>query len=172
MKQITWITEALGFGNIDACALAQQDAKSGKCAVIHACKDPCHRAHVGYKGNLPADHACYLAAQDDYNLYMNIIDPPLPLFKLESFTLFFHFIDQHLGKRPIVIHCNKGESRAPSLTLLVMAKRLRTLPDDSYQSARTEFEKSHDYKPGNGISAFLAEHWDYLGKDQGKHQEQ
>jgi hypothetical protein len=34
-----------------------------------------------------------------------------------------------------LIHCNKAESRYPSLTLLQMAKRLRLSPNESYDIA-------------------------------------
>ena len=160
MSGITWVDEILGFGNVDACALTRREPW----AVVHACKDPCHRAFVGYKGSLPKAHSCYLNAQEDDHLYLNLIDPPLPLFKAESFSIFFDFIDRHLGVKPVVIHCNRGESRAPSLTLLVMAKRLKNIPDDSYAAARAAFEEKFPYKPGGGISLFLRDNWGILGR--------
>src|SRR5262249_19056801 len=118
---------------------------------------------AGYKNILPKDHPHYLAAEKNGALYLNLIDPPLPLFQLKSFEIFFEFIDRHLHRKPILIHCNKGESRAPSLCLLVMAKRLKAISDESYAAARKDFEEKFPYKPGEGISVFLAANWAALG---------
>ena len=161
---ITWIKDnSLGFGNIEGCQAAQKEMNNEQWAVIHACKDPCHRNFVGYEGNLAKEHPCYLSDADEHNLYLNLIDPPVPLFQKQSFDIFFDFIDRQLGKRTVLIHCNKGESRAPSLTILVMAKRLGILPDTDYKSARATFEENYPYKPGKGISLFLEKHWNDLG---------
>jgi len=160
-SDITWLKDGvLGFGDIRVC----ESAKREEWALVHACKDPCHRKYVGYAGHLSKGHPEYLAAEKDENLYMNIIDPPLPLFQKESFSLFFDFIDRHLHRKPVVIHCNKGESRAPSLALLVMAKRLKMIPDAGYVTARFAFQEKCDYKPGAGISRFLEENWEALGR--------
>ncbi len=51
---------------------------------------------------------------------------------MPSFEAFLRFVDREIPERPILIHCNQGESRAPSLTLLYMAKRLGLLPSNSY----------------------------------------
>lgn len=132
-------------------------------AIVHACKDPCHREAAGYTGkSLPPAHPDYLFLERERHLYLNLIDPPAPLFQLESFHRFFQFVDRQIAQRPVLIHCNKGESRAPSLTLLYMAKR-GMLEGNSYNAARAAFEKLHPYKPGKGIVTFLEKNWDRLG---------
>lgn len=147
------------FAGIDGCCHQPSDAL----AIVHACKEPCHRCAVGYKEkSLGATHPNYLVHQNGNHLYMNLIDPPVPLFKPESFTAFFAFMDRQLPHRPVRIHCNKGESRAPSLTLLYRAKR-GLLPNDSYYCARAAFEADNPYKPGRGIELFLTENWESLG---------
>jgi protein-tyrosine phosphatase len=114
----------------------QSDCTPGfpRFAVVHACKAPCHQQAVGYGSALPPDHRYYLALEDVYNLYLNLIDPPTPLFQLESFRHFFGFMyaNAQLQRRPVLIHCNQGNSRAPSLALLYLAKVVSVLPDDSY----------------------------------------
>ncbi|NBX65764.1 MAG: hypothetical protein EBQ96_02080 [Proteobacteria bacterium] len=132
-------------------------------SYVHACKDPCHRSVVGYEKNLPNTHPSYLAFERERHLYLNLVDPPVPLFKPESFALFFAFVDREIALRPVLIHCNKGESRAPSLALLYAAKRLRLIPDESYEVARKAFEDRYPYKPGLGIATFLSAHWGALG---------
>lgn len=49
-------------------------------AVVHACKSPCHQNAVGYRGKLSATHPNYLVLENDNDLFLNIIDPPVPLF--------------------------------------------------------------------------------------------
>lgn len=132
-------------------------------AMIHACKEPCHRKALNYSiRSLPTDHPHYLAYENQHHLYLNIIDPPIPLFKLESFKIALNFSQRQISTRPLYIHCNQGQSRAPSLTLLIMAKIMRTLPNESYMAARKIFEEDHPYQPGAGIERFLCENWKKL----------
>lgn len=151
------VHDRLMFGALDDCVAA------GDMAVVHACKTPCHQTRIGYIGNLPANHPHYLSYRSGHHLYLNMIDPPLPLFKPAMFDAFFSFMDEEIKTREILIHCNQGQSRSPSLALLYMAKRLKTLPDDSFTAARTAFEKKIPYAPSKGIETYLMENWQSLG---------
>ena len=137
-------------------------------AVVHACKSPCHQQAVGYRVALPHDDRYYLALEDVYDLYLNLIDPPTPLFRVESFRHFRDFATSTYvdGQQRLLIHCNRGESRAPCLAMLFMAKDLHVLPDDSYEAAVEAFAPVAAtlprYQPGQGIAQFMAEHWDEL----------
>jgi len=163
MKRMVIINEDLSYSDQQGCS---HDLGSDT-AFVHACKEPCHRSAVDYtQRSLPHDHPHYLHIEKGPHLYLNMIDPPVPLFQLRSFELFFDFVDRHLGQRPIHIHCNQGQSRAPSLTLLVMAKRLSAITNESYEAAAAEFVEQFPYAPGKGIATFLAEHWDVLGVTQ------
>jgi len=65
-----------------------------------------------------------------------------------------------------LINCNLGESRAPSLALLFLAKGLHVISDRSYEEARREFQISYlGYMPGLGISRYFTENWNELGKN-------
>lgn len=152
------VHDRLSFGALEDCI------HGGDGAVVHACKIPCHRACVGYQNNLPPDHPYYLHYESGRHLYLNLIDPPVPLFKKESFDIFFDFMDRQIAHHRVLIHCNQGQSRAPSLALLYMAKRLDALPDDSYLAARTAFESKFPYAPGKGIETYLTENWNGLGR--------
>lgn len=154
---VTRVHDRLMFGAIDDCIAA------GECAVIHACKIPCHQTRIGYTGSLHPDHQHYRSYETGHHLYLNLIDPPLPLFKKESFDAFFDFTDRMMKTRDVLIHCNQGQSRAPSLALLYMAKRLHVLPNDSYESARAAFEEKFPYAPGKGMVTYLTENWKSLG---------
>ena len=64
----------------------------------------------------------------------------------------------------LLVRCNQGGSRAPSLALLFLAKCRAALSNDSYLEARSEFEKLYPgYKPGPGIQAYLRSKWHKLG---------
>jgi hypothetical protein len=150
------INERLSFGNERACT----HITDGTIAVVHACKEPCHRGAVGYSTRtIPSNHPNYLVLERGHHLYLNLIDPPQPLFMMPSFEAFLKFVDREISERPVLIHCNQGESRAPSLTLLYMAKRLATLPNDSYAVAATAFRQKYTYNPGRGIEIWLTTNW-------------
>jgi len=150
------VYERVWVANDQACRRG-----GGDWAVVHACKSPCHQRAVGYQGSLPSTHANYLVLSSDQNLYLNLIDPPRPLFMPASFEAFLEFAKREWAAgRKLLIHCNQGESRAPSLALLFLAKRLQVLDNISYHAARLEFEKLYpSYKPGLGIQAYLANNW-------------
>ena len=132
------------------------DCRQGtqECVVVHACKSPCHQKAVGYKGSLDKNHPNYLWLEDEFNLYLNIIDPLVPLFKIDSFIKFLEFASKHEN---VFIHCNQGQSRSPSLVMLLMAAR-GEIQNESYWLARDDFP----HEPSLGIQVFLSEHWDEL----------
>ena len=127
-------------------------------AVVHACKSPCHQRSVGC---LSRSYPHYLALEQGTDLYLNLIDPPKPLFMAPSFNSFLAFSRVQLEEfRKILIHCNQGESRAPSLALLLLAKLVSSISNESYGAARAEFETLFKgYNPGMGIRKYLADHW-------------
>ena len=162
------VTPTLWIGGETDCAaaLAMQSVVAGKWAgILHACKYPCHARILGYGGKvkLESGHPEYLAALRPGHLYLNVIDPPIPLFRVETFTRALDFLDacakDPLG-RPALVHCNQAGSRAPSIALVWMAKRAELLPDDSFAVAREVFlTRVPGYVPGAGLVAFLTERW-------------
>jgi len=150
------IDNRLFIGTVDDCR-----AGTEQLAVVHACKSPCHQQAVGYRGSLPASHPNYLALQREHDLYLNIIDPPVPLFKVETFEHFLAFAKTNYDSdNSVLIHCNQGESRAPSLALLFLAKHIGAMPDSSYEDAKQAFLRVFPaYRPGIGIQRFLADNW-------------
>lgn len=135
-------------------------------AVIHACKSPCHQRIVGYKGSLPQDHPNYLICEKGTHLFLNMIDPPSPLFKPELFTKSIDFISNYIPARQVLIHCNNGFSRAPSIALLFLAKRPRKISNESFVKAVSDFKKLYPYyQPGKGIATYLCRNWKVFDSD-------
>lgn len=153
------VYEKLIIGTDQNCQTGSEDI-----TVVHACKSPCHQRAVGYRGSLPNNHPNYLVLERDFDLYLNIIDPPAPLFMMPLFTEFLKFAGKHWNEgRTLLIHCNQGESRAPSLALLFLSKYLEKIPNESYESAKSEFQKMYSYySPGRGIQLYLSKNWHSL----------
>lgn len=145
---------------------SEHECRSGNSswAVVHACKSPCHQRAVGYRGNLLQNHPNYLILEVGNDLYLNMIDPPLPLFKIELFTAFMEFSERHWkSNRQLLIHCNQGESRAPTLAMIFLAKNIRAINGSNFDEARRDFNKIFpNYNPGQGIQTFLRQNWNNL----------
>jgi len=142
----------------------EQDCRFGDnaWAIVHACKSPCHQREVGYRESLPNTHPNYLVLERENDLVLNIIDPPRPLFMPKTFLDFLSFSEKHWDQgQSLLIHCNLGLSRSPSLALLFMAKGLHKISETSFEAAKSDFVKIYPrYMPGLGIQMYLHEHWD------------
>lgn len=131
-------------------------------AFVHACKT-CHRRLCGQPR---PDAPDYLYREHDGELFLNIIDPPTPLFSL---ALFHHALDwmtvRHGNGEDVIIHCDQGNSRSRSLALLLCV-RLGFITSDSLQLAAFEFaaKTGHAYTPGRGIVIFMEQNWGALTK--------
>jgi len=129
-------------------------------AVVHACKDPYHRQLLGYKTlGAPKDHPEYLVARRNNVLYLNMIDVDDPKWVQPGvINPALDFIHEMLTNgTQVLVHCNKGESRAPSLGLMYVASSLN-LHDSTM--AIDEFKKSYpSYNPKNGIKQYMISNW-------------
>lgn len=100
-------------------------------SILGACKDPLHRKYAklqgaacaGYSGRaMPKDEPEYLFAKRNHALYCNLIDANdmkyIPDAIIEECL---EFISKELAQdRKVLIVCNKGESRSPSIALMYM----------------------------------------------------
>lgn len=132
-------------------------------AVVHACKEPYHRQALGYRGRgAPKDHPEYLVARRGNRLILNIVDANDPaFFAKEMIDAALDFIDEALAKGlKVLVQCNQGESRSPSIALLYMAARLGALPTESLESAEEQFKAIYpNYYPKLGIRGHLRQYW-------------
>jgi predicted protein tyrosine phosphatase len=93
---------------------------------------------------------------------MNIVDAPSPaFFAKEMIDQALDFIDETLDRGlKVLIHCNRGESRSPSIALLYLASRKAALPIVSLEAAEARFRSLYSaYNPKAGIRGFLSMHW-------------
>lgn len=135
---------------------------SDSMVIVHACKFPCHRNAVGYEKSPRKDHPNYLVKEEGFDLYLNMIDPDQPLFMPSLFTEFLEFAGTHWdANRRVLIHCNQGFSRSPSLALLLLSKHIEEISSESYKKAKKEFLQLYPaYRPGKGIQTYLTKKWD------------
>lgn len=132
-------------------------------AVVHACKDPYHRALLGYKvGGAPKDHPEYLVARRDNRLFLNMIDVDDPKWVQKPIidaTMMFVTAHLQFGEK-VLIHCNQGGSRAPSLAMLYLATQMKVIPGATLEDAEKAFVRLYPlYKPKNGIRLWLKSNW-------------
>jgi hypothetical protein len=132
-------------------------------AIVHACKEPYHRQALGYSGRgAPKEHPEYLVARRGNRLCLNIVDADNPaFFAREMIDQALDFMQEALsGGQRVLVHCNQGESRSPSLALLLMASRLNALPSESLEAAEIKFLELYPaYRPGSGIRGHLQQFW-------------
>lgn len=135
-------------------------------AVIHACKHPCHRRALGYTNNLSANHPNYLIVERNNHLVLNLVDMEQelsPRFTNPIMKVSMSFIEGNLAKRnKILIHCNQGQSRSPSIALLYLARK-NHIDSHTYFKAAESFRVYYPlYNPGKGIAAYLNRNWETL----------
>lgn len=130
-------------------------------AVVNTAKTV-HIEVKGWSNAPPRDHPDYLAFEEGQFLSFNWVDGAARMYDWsgpESFTRALDFIDKWYESKNILINCDLGQSRSPTVALLYLSKRLHLIPDDSFADARSAFQVLYpDYAP-SGIAEFVAAHW-------------
>jgi hypothetical protein len=133
-------------------------------SIVHACKT-CHQNAIGYKGSLPTTHQYYLIYEKDTHLYLNMVDMPnefLSKYTNPIFKRAMYFINREMRNKKVLIHCNLGHSRSPSLGLVYLATK-GIISVNSYEIASNEFAQLYPkFSPGMGIMLYMQHNWDYL----------
>src|SRR5665213_780957 len=132
-------------------------------AVMHACKEPYHRQALGYSGRAASKvHTEYLIARRGDRLILNLVDVDNPAFiRDEIMDTAVAFIHEHLkaGQR-VLIHCNQGMSRSPSIAMLYLATHTDRLPRGSFEQDFAAFREIYPpVSPAAGVLGFLRSRW-------------
>lgn len=139
--------------------------------IISAAKEPWHRQALGYTGRAaPKEHPEYLAAYRTRHMIMNLVDPNDA--KWIPHELVDAAIDEIAAKLEdgfeVLVHCNQGESRAPSIALLYLLTEGREEfngcenGDEVMDVFRQEFYE--DYNPSDGFAQFIRGNWQTFWK--------
>jgi hypothetical protein len=141
-------------------------------AVLHCCKDPFHRQFVGnYRGNLPPGHPDYPYKIRGNEMALNLVDMDFFSagyldFNRRMFEAAFAFLDSYRAKEcKILIHCNQGESRGPTLGMLY-ASRLGAFGYADFTTTVAAFRKIYPfYNPKKNIYETVMHLWnDFVKK--------
>lgn len=127
--------------------------------VVSSAKEPWHRQALGYTGRgAPKDDPEYLWAHRPNRLILNLVD-------VEDWSFIRpDIIDEAEGAihaalsdgKKVLIHCNQGHSRAPTIAMLYMANK-GPLAGKSHAEVVDEFKKLYpDYAPAKGMADYAA----------------
>jgi len=133
--------------------------------VVHACKEPFHRQALGYTGRAtPKDSPYYLFLYDIHNhLILNIVDTQDSSFFNDVMIdeAIKYCIDGLAKEKKVLIHCNQGESRAPTIALMVLKKlNVASIDFDDVVDHLTSIYEI--YNPKNGILEYTRNRWESL----------
>lgn len=117
-------------------------------AVVHACKS-CFFESIPYD---------YLINRKGKDLFLNLVDAPklIPKYNTPIIHAVLNFMNEN---SPVLIHCNKGESRSPSIAMLYMAIK-GYIPNETYGTAYEAFKDLYPpFCPNKGITKYLLSNW-------------
>lgn len=139
-------------------------------AILHCCKHPFHCSFVGYKGSLASSHPDYALKRLGNEMALNLVDMDKYSanyldFNKSMFEKVFNFLDEYRVKDyKILIHCNQGESRAPTLAMLYVAK-LGGYGYKNFEDTVEEFRLVYpNYQPKTNIYLTVQNLWTYFVK--------
>lgn len=141
-------------------------ASSDEWAVLHCCKEPHHRKLAGYSGQaLPQSHLHYPYIIKGHRMALNLVDmdtfsSKFAEFNYKMFSDAFDFLNQWRTERNLLIHCNQGESRGPSLALLYIST-LGAFGYAGFEESKVAFVKIYPrFNPKRNILTNVQLHWE------------
>lgn len=126
--------------------------------VVHACKEPHHRAALGYTGKgAPKGDPEYLVAHRPGCVALNLIDAPEPaMIPAGAVMAGVDAIATHIGQAKVLVHCNQGRSRSPLIALLYLCLHTDRFDDCDYDDALDRFRAIYPpLDPGAGMAGFV-----------------
>jgi hypothetical protein len=153
------VVKGIFVGDNDAALYGWK--QEGEWAFVHACKEPWHRQFVGYVGRgAPKDSPEFYYAIRNREIALNIVDVDNPeWFNIDMIKMAIGFIAKYSDNYNVLIHCNQGESRSPSIAMLYLATT-GVIPNTTFFDAELEFMKRYKfYNPKQGIRQHLIQNW-------------
>lgn len=123
-------------------------------AIVHACQSCFVRGVNGAVGN-----KTFYENNDD--LYLNLLDISSLSYDYASPMIkrSIDFIDRKIKDKKVLVHCNFGMSRSPSICLLYMAKK-GYINNSSFKEASKDFHKIYNYfSAGLGMHRYFDRYW-------------
>jgi hypothetical protein len=134
--------------------------------VVHACKEPYHRQALGYTGRgAPKSHPEYLVAIRDGHIILNLVDVDNVAYILpEIIDAALTAIHENIGASKVLVHCNQGLSRSPTIALLYMAKFTSQFQSVDHGTAVQDFRLLYpSYAPAAGMADYARLNWAKYG---------
>lgn len=139
------------------------DAPRSGWAVVHACKEPYHRDALGYTGRgAPKDHDEYLFAFRGDRLCLNLVDVDnVDYVNKQLIDAALTFIAQQRAEgKKVLVHCNQGVSRSPSIALLYLGMHDITYRSLNAADAMLKFQGIYpQFDPAMGVSEYVLRNW-------------
>lgn len=129
---------------------------------IHACKEPYHRLALGYTGRTAAKtHPEYLIARRNGRLILNLVDVDDPNYiPAEIVDAALDAVRDNIPHSRILLHCNQGQSRSPSIALLFLLKHTDILGEKEMAAAIAAFRTIYPpYAPARGMAEYIRLNW-------------
>ena len=135
--------------------------------VLHCCKEPYHRAFVGYSGRSAPEGKEYLYAYRGNDLALNMVDADeSKYFRWKMMMEGIAFIEKCVNAEELVlVHCNQGKSRSCGMVMAYLRYR-GDFDGFDYIGAKNIFKVLYpEYEPKAGIEDCLIENWDKLREE-------
>ena len=129
---------------------------------IHACKEPYHRQALGYTGRAAAKtHPEYLIAWRNDRLILNLVDVDDPSYiSPEIVDAALDAVRDNIQHSKILLHCNQGQSRSPSIALLYLLKHTDILGQKDMAAAIAAFRAIYPpFAPARGMAEYIRLNW-------------
>ena len=129
---------------------------------VHACKEPYHRQALGYTGRAASkDHPEYLIARRDGRLILNLVDvADANYVAAEIVDAALATIHAQLDNTKVLLHCNQGQSRSPSIALLYLSRYTDRFSGMGVDDAVAAFLKLYPpYAPARGMADYVRLNW-------------
>jgi hypothetical protein len=130
--------------------------------VISAAKFPYHKDALGYSGReAPKDHPEYAFARRSGALILNLVDADDAQFiGAQTIDAAVNAIHENVRSSKVLVHCNQGASRSPSIAFLYLLKLTDVFRRENFEEDLAEFVRLYPpYEPGRGMADFVRDNW-------------